>query len=284
MPGEDEARASVECVLAAEFARLDSAIALAIRLLVANKSIDVGPSRMSRKSAGVVLGLFAKAIKTARGIRMLASASLAEDGMVLCRTLLETTVAILYITQRSTLRRTDEYLAHILMRTRKVMEAWAKTRGLKRHAKRITAKVGVHLAPYDYLGADRLKLLRGSYSGSTIEQTFRKTGLRRLYQTSYRLLTGHQHVADVASHVTFTDGGGIALMAGSSDPGAMRLLLFWTHQFLWAAMQRVSERAGLGYEAEIERQKPPRDRSRTMLLAWSKRQKSRAAAASKTAR
>jgi len=257
MLGEEDAQASVERALATELARLDALLVLAMKLLTANATIGVGPSGITRKTAGVLLGLYAKAIKTARGVRLLASASLAEDGMVLCRTLLETTVAIFHITRRDTTRRVDEYLAHVLMRTQMVMERWAETPGLKRHGRGLMKKVQRHLPPYSYLGESRLKQLRGWYSGEKLEQTFKNCGLNKAYQVSYRYLTGFQHVSDLSSHVEFTDDGGLALRSGSSDLGQMRMLLFLTHQFLWAAMHQVSRKVGLGYEAEIESHRPP---------------------------
>jgi hypothetical protein len=279
LPGEEGAREAIERTFARELARLDATFALAVKLLEANDSIVIGPSGMGTiKSALVVLGLYGKAVKTVRGIRQLASAALVEDGLVLCRALLETTVAILYLLQRNTPRRADEYLAHILMRTKKIMGKWQDTPGLKRWAKEITKRTDSHLVPYDYLGPARLKQLRTWYSGDhTIEETFKRVGLNRLYQEFYLYLSSFQHVSDLPSHAEIGDKGQLVLTAGSSNAGQMRVLLDMTNRILWTAMGRVSQKIGLGYELEIERHRPPRDKTRSLIRAWSQRHRTRGA-------
>ena len=49
------------------------------------------------------------------------------------------------------------------------------------------------------------------------------------------------------------------------------MLLFLTHQFLWAAMHQGSRKVGLGYEAEIESHRPPRDRQEKRAAAAGKK-------------
>jgi hypothetical protein len=276
LPWEEDARQSVERTFARELAPLDQTLKLAIKLPERNASVDVTPSRTkSRNSVFIVMALYCKAIKTTRAIRLAASPALAEDGLVLCRTLLETAVAILYILQRNTPRRADEYLAHVLMRTKKIMEKWKETPGLRRWATRIEGQTDSHLPPYRYLGEARLKQLRHSYSGQTIERTFRRVGLNRTYQEFYLFVSAFQHVSDVSRHIDLGEKGPILLPMGSNDPGQMRVLLDMTNRILWTVMQRVSQKIGLGYEAEIEQHRPPRDSTRELVRRWLERKKER---------
>jgi hypothetical protein len=203
---------------------------------------------------------------------------LTEDGLVLCRTLLETAVAILYILQKDTPRRTDEYLAHVLVRTKKIMTKWKATPGLRRWGKQIEKRADSHLSPYAYLGESRLRDLRRWYSGdATIETTFKKVGLNRLYQEFYLFTAGIQHVSDISRHIEVGDKGGAVLLMGSGDSGDMRALLDMANRGLWTIMRRVSSKLGMGYEAEIERHRPPRDQTRALVRAWARRQKAREA-------
>ncbi len=284
LPWEEDARDSVERNFARRLARLDATLKLAIKLLERSDSVDVTPSRTkSRDSVLVVMGLYAKAVKTTRAIRIVASASLVEDGFVLCRTLLETAVAVLYILQKHTPRRADEYLAHVLKRDQKVMAKWKDTHGLKRLAKPIDKLITKHLLAYSHLGPARLKELRRWYSGDeTIEDTFKRIGLNLLYQTFYVQVAGVQHVSDLPRHVEVGEKGALSLSMGSSDAGAMNLLLERTNAILWVVMQRVSEKIGLGYEAEIAGMNPnPEGPAHSLLRAWSQRMQARRSASRK---
>jgi hypothetical protein len=209
LPGEGNARESVERTFARELARLDATLALSIKLLERNDAVFIRRGRrISPKTVPLVGGLFGKAIKTTRAIRLCVSPALAEDCFVLCRTMLETAVAILYILQKHTPLRTEEYLAHVLKRTEKIMGKWRATPGLKRWGNRIDRQTQLYLVHYAYLGADRLKKLRTWYSGDeTIEETFKRVGLAKTYQSFYSYTAGIQHVSDITRHVEFGDKG-----------------------------------------------------------------------------
>lgn len=87
LPDEDINRNNANALFGPSFPRLDAAIELSVQLVQ-----RAGGCRESawrpRKTGLIVMGLYAKAIKTARAIRLVASAGLLEDGFVLCRTLL----------------------------------------------------------------------------------------------------------------------------------------------------------------------------------------------------
>lgn len=183
IPGEDSARESVEKTFAKNLAQVDACLALGVKLLQGTNSFVVTRKR-TEKVGLVVMGLNMKALKTVRAIRLVASPDLVEDGFVLCRALLETTVAILYVLQKDSPRRADAYIAHTLMRTKWAMEGWGRTHGLKVAGRRIDKRAEKEKKPFEKrLGAARLEQLKRSYSGVSLEQTFKLLGLDRLYQT-----------------------------------------------------------------------------------------------------
>jgi hypothetical protein len=53
------------------------------------------------------------------------------------------------------------------------------------------------------------------------------------------------------------------------------MMLDMANRALWTVTRRVAYRLRLGYEAEIERHRPPRDRSRALMRACVKRQRER---------
>ncbi len=116
LPDEENRRESVERTFATSLANLDKAHALGLMLIERTDSFVTTPKR-SETSGGIVMGLYWKALKTVRAIRLVASADLQEDGLVLCRTLLETMVAILYVLERNAPHRADEFVASMIMRT-----------------------------------------------------------------------------------------------------------------------------------------------------------------------
>jgi hypothetical protein len=276
LPGEEESRATMERTFSTSLARLDDTLKLGVKLLEKTGEF-ITTRRRSERSGLVVMGLYMKALKTVRAIRLATTRDLQEDGLVLCRTLLETTVAILYVLQKRTPHRAIEYLAAMLMRKKWTMEDWEKTHGLKHEGKRIHKKIQKQLAPYEkVLGLPRLQELRRGYSGLSIKRTFAAVGLTRLYFTAYAWLSSYQHAADLPDHVELAPDGAIQLKMGSSDVQQTRFLLDLTRSFFCAIMQRTSQEMALGYEAEIDALKPnARDLERLRLQAWKQRMKAR---------
>jgi hypothetical protein len=276
LPGEESARESVERTFAKRLAEGDACLALGVKLLQRTSSFVVTRKR-TEKVGLVVMGLYMKALKTVRAIRIVASPDLVEDGFVLCRSLLETTVAILYVLQKDSPRRADEYIAHTLMRTKWAMEGWTRTHGLKVAGRRIDKRAEKEKKPLESrLGAARLEQLKRSYSGVSLEETFKRVGLNRLYQTLYRRLSVHPHAADLESHAEPSEKGGLQLKAGTSDLREMNFLLDSTRLLLCAVMQRVSQEMDMGYQAEIEALKPRAGLPTRMLFrAWKKRMQAR---------
>lgn len=276
-PDEENVRESVEKTFATSLAQLDKAHALGLKLIQLTSSF-VTTRRRSEKSGAVVVGLYWKALKTVRAIRLVASADLQEDGLVLCRTLLETTVAILYVLERNAPHRADEFFASMIMRTIWTMEDWQKTHGLKVQGRRIHRMYLEQKRTYERrLGATRLDQLRKSYSGKSIKKTFEGLRLSKLYQTAYARLSTHQHATDLSSHVEFPEDGGIQLRSGG-DAEQMRFLLDLARLFFCAVMQRTSEEMELGYLADIEALKPrAKDLEQVRLRHWKQRMLARRA-------
>lgn len=273
---EEKTRETLERTFSTSLSGVDECLKLGVMLLEKTRAFVITEKR-SERSGIVVMGLYMKALKTVRAIRLASSRDLQEDAAVLCRTLLETTVAIMYVLQRKTPRRANEYIAAMLMRKKRTMEDWEKTPGLKREGKRIHKKVEAQLAHYrKILRNRRLKQLRQGYSGRNIKRTFAAVGLSRLYLTAYAWLSAYQHAADLPDHVELAADGAIQLKMGSSDAGQTRFILDLTRSFICGIMTRMSQEMDLGYQADIEKLKPrARDLELERLQAWSRRRRAR---------
>ena len=82
--------------------------------------------------AQTMMGLLTKAIKTFRSIQILCERGLYDDASALARVLLETTVAIAFIVQKKSKQRMLMYHAYGMVQSVKMLNEWAKTKGLKR--------------------------------------------------------------------------------------------------------------------------------------------------------
>jgi hypothetical protein len=264
---------SIERHFARQLTALDTMTGVALKLMQANESMTI--PRALGKTHAVVMPLYGKLLKTVRAIRVAASLSLVEDAEVLCRTLAETAVAIRYILQKKSAHRTDEYLAHTLMRTKDVAGKWRKTRGLKRRARQLEKMADRHLPPYSHLGEKRLDELKKWYYGNRpMREVFKEVGWERLYQVVYLQFTGVQHVSDVVRHAEIGEKGTVTILLGSSDEGQMNVLLHTTSTLLWFTIARLSRKFRLGYQAEIESLRPEH-RVYEALRAWRRRRRAR---------
>ncbi len=90
--------------------------------------------------AQTMIGLLTKAAKTFRAIQVLCERGLHEDADALVRVLMETTVAIWFILQKTSKERTLIYHAHGIAQRIKMLNDWKNTRGLKRKATKAMLK------------------------------------------------------------------------------------------------------------------------------------------------
>lgn len=272
LPGEDDNRATASALFGPSFTSLDRAIRLSVDLIERAGGARESPWR-PRKTGVVVLGLYAKAIKTARSIRLVTSAGFLEDGFVLCRTMLETYVAICYIVQRKGKRRAEEYIASLPCGILKVAEEWERTKGLKREGKRLRKLAQEALAnDFTHIPADRQKALKAGYAGQQLKTTFKNLGMIKDYQVVYRDLSSYQHANDLQGHVNVEVNRGLELRLGTADKPEVRKVLDTARRILVSTMYRVSQTMDLGHLAEIARMGPSRDDTiHALLKSWKRR-------------
>lgn len=272
LPHEAENFRDVSNRLGPSFQRLDRSIALGIDLIGRAGTALATPWR-PRLTGAVVLGLYAKSIKTARAVRLAASAGLLEDGLVLCRTLLETHVAISYLVQRKGKRRAQEFVASQIAKIAKVADEWEKTPGLKLQGRRLKKAAQETLArDFTHIRPDRLKELRKGYAGMSIEAVFKLVGMNKDYQVVYRDLSSYPHAQDLQGHLDLTAAPGVGLLFGRVDAPDVRKVLDTARRILISTMYRVAQALDLGHLAEIHRLAvSPEDNLHELLTSWERR-------------
>lgn len=252
LPGENRARHNVLALFETSVAKLDQAVALSVRII--ERAGEVSYSRWGPKTGPVVLGLYAKSIKTARAVRLTVTAGLVEDAQTLCRSLLETEVAIHYILRGRGDQRAEEFLANTVAQTDRVANAWIDTIGLRRQGAQLKRLVQSSVLDYPNISQTRMGALRKhGYAGMPLIETFRSLGRIKDYQVTYRALSKYPHTNDLEGHVTVGDQPGLGLVLGTSDKPEVRRSLDNARALLCRTMERVSSAMGLGYLAEISR-------------------------------
>jgi hypothetical protein len=253
LPGEPRGRAAVGQAYQKELADLDTLLRLGLEI-VSTGTLTIGNKRgLDDVVIKVVLALYVKACKTTRAIRLVAASGLPEDALVLTRSLFETCVAILFILHKTPRRRAQMYLAHIPVRTKKVLEAWRRTPGLKRQVTKAllsAADEGLRDAE-QRLGKKVVDRLRSGYSGMNIEQTAAQLGIAKTYQVFYRHASSFSHVSDVSEHMTFESDGTPILKVAAGPARTIRQSLVMAHRIFWTTLNRVDARFGLGHEGEV---------------------------------
>jgi hypothetical protein len=258
LPREAAGRALVGRTYGADLRQLDNLLSFALALHRSG-TINVGKTRgLDQYVVLVVFGLFAKACKTARAVRILAGTGLAEDVLVTARGLFETAVAVLFILQTKSRHRTQMFLANIVIHTDKAANVWMQTDGLKRRiTKSDRAKAKTIVGGYEKaLGAKLVESIRrNGYSGMKIEPTAIRIGEAKAYQVFYRLASTSAHVTDLIEHVESEKGGLILKLPPSATPN-VRIALQMAYSSLWAILKRMDARLGLGHADAISRLRP----------------------------
>jgi HEPN domain-containing protein len=254
LPFESEVAAAVPESTSALLTRIDRLLERALAI-VGEGGVTITKTRGVKPLViNVVFGLYAKACKTLRTVRMLGAGGFAEDAFVLARTLFETAVAVRWILQSASLRRSQMYIAHMLLRDEQLLAEWKKTPGLKRWAtKKRVATARARLAVYEArLGSDVIASLRRSWSGRTLEQTAKAVGVQRVYQVFYRRASRPGHAADLPQHLAFAPDKVTVLKIGPGDFEALEEVLRMSYLSFWLLLRRVDRRFGLGHDSDLE--------------------------------
>ena len=270
LPLEQTVREQIARALERDLANLDAALALGIKLVDSSGEVNCLPG-LPERTAKITMALYAKSIKTVRAIRMVSSIGLLEDGRTLCRSLLETCVAIHYLLQKDWEVRSDEYAAYTILKDLTTAHGWRKTKGLKEDGARLELAVKKVIAQHLlHIPPARQEVIRTTgYAGMSLEATFYEVGLSSHYQLAYRAMSSHSHATDFATHFSWDRERGLSLHLGSTDIPEIRQLLHSTRWFFAGIMEIVSKAMGLGYLAAIAKfGQELDDPSEEVLRAW----------------
>lgn len=159
--------------------------------------------------AQTMMGLLTKAMKTFRSIQILCERGLYDDASALARVLLETTVAVAFILQKKSKQRMLMYHAYGMVQSVKMLNEWAKTKGLKRKAtKAMMKQANDGLATYmSKLPAGTNLKRHWSGLGSIQEAMSQLRGGDAMYATLYRHTSAISHASDFGGHFTIDDRG-----------------------------------------------------------------------------
>jgi hypothetical protein len=202
--------------------------------------------------AQTMMGLLTKAMKTFRSIQILCERGLYDDASALARVLLETTVAIAFILQKKSKQRMLMYHAYGMVQSVKMLNEWAKTKGLKRKATKAMMKQA-----NDGLATYMSKLPAGTNLkrhwcglGSIQEAMSQLRGGDAMYATLYRHTSAISHASDFGGHFSIDDSGEMVWEVFPQVEG-FEAPSYVARQLLFLAAQRIDERFGLGYAAAL---------------------------------
>jgi hypothetical protein len=195
------------------------------------------------------MSLITKACKTFRAIEAAARVGCGQDASVLLRSLLETTIALLWILRRDSRRRAIMYAAHedqrklvLLQETKKKIPGY-KRAIKKEHLRLAQARVDQWkelISPAD------VDSVRKHWSGlGGLEQTVEKLGWPRIY-VMYRMLSAFSHGSDASAHMfagAKADDIAFKLLPG---PEELSSVLPMSRMLLLMMFRVLSDRAGLG--------------------------------------
>jgi Family of unknown function (DUF5677) len=277
LPNEENDLAVLNQSVGITLKRLDDAIGLSLKLVNRAGGAKYSSWR-SAKTGVVVLALYSKSITTARSIRLLASRGFLAEGFTLCRSLLETDIAVHYLLQARGQKRANEYLANVLAQIEKTANSWCETKGLKRHGRALRKQVQEALQKeFPKISPARLDLLRRKgYSGKTIHDTCRFLGRLKDYHILYRMMSPHAHTASLETHIALGEGKAVDLRLGSTDAQEVRRLVKYAILGLCMVMKRVSEVMSFGYLADIAKLSASTDGNvHALMKSWTKHARDR---------
>lgn len=203
----------------------------------------------------VVMGLFAKSIKTFRGIHLLCSHGLCEDAHALERTLGEILTNIRYLANsEERVKLARRFFDYTIIQDSKLIEATERNPALRGlfpdEAKQRNS---------DYLEGAKSRLpeeefnsLYGSqgWHGKSVESLMHSVGLQSLYDLTFRLGSRAIHATDLFDHVDFSHKDGFVLKCLPGDWWAEPVLGTSNLNFL-EILNHVNKVAKLGVDQEI---------------------------------
>lgn len=251
-------RAKLRVALSGHVVRADAIYDFA-ELLITGGTYTITRTRgIRRNQAGVRLAytLLAKALKTSRAIRVTTLEGCGQDAAVLLRSLFETTLAVLWILQTDTTRRTYLFGAHEAVRRRIKCQGQAQTPGLKRVGKkRLRVAERIVAGWIERIGEPAVASVRKHWCGNSegLPYVARRIGWERPYHTIYRDTSAHAHGADPQVHVNVSNPSSLGTFLILPGPAECDRVLDTASFLLFEICRRLNERFGLGHDEELRR-------------------------------
>jgi hypothetical protein len=197
-------------------------------------------------------GLLAKAAKTFRSIQLRSERGLHDDANALVRVLMETTVAIMFILQKSSQRRALVFHAYGIAQSLKMLNEWKSTPGLKRQAtKAALAQASAGVAFYANKLPPGTDFKRHWSGKGNLKEALRSLRGDAMYSTLYRYTSSISHGADFGGHFEWDPSTDDFVWQIEPTVRGFEAPTYAARQLLWMAAHRIDERLGLGFAAQL---------------------------------
>jgi hypothetical protein len=254
LPEEKEARADLAQQFNDLFSRSERVHNAAVELLTRGKFV-VSKRNPGRGVLTLIASLLTKALKTFRGIQILAEAGLGQDASVLARQLFETAVAVKFILKAETPLRAAMFAAHEDQRLLVIVENAARiggfpTAGSQETLDKAREKVRVWS---EVMPPDALASVRRHWSGHTLEWAAGEVGLLRPYAMMYRFTSGFAHGSDATAHFFVRRGEGVPTLKLMPGGDQVLAVLESAIELMAMIVKAPHETFGLDWDAVIHR-------------------------------
>jgi hypothetical protein len=252
LPHETEVKAEIETTYRTQLEAMTALHESVMAMLTAGSWTITKRRGVPWFVAATMIGLLTKAAKTFRAVQILCERGLHDDASALVRVLMETTVAILFILQKSSKRRAIAFHAYGLVQASKMLNEWKTTPGLKRKAtKAAFAQVAYGIATYaSHLppGTD----FRRHWSGkANLKEALSALRGDAMYSTLYRHTSAISHGADFGGHFEVENGSDDFVWQIEPTIRGFEAPAYAARQLLWMAAHRIDGRLGLGFASQL---------------------------------
>jgi hypothetical protein len=185
----------------------------AIENMVTSGPLKIPVAKMrgaNRAVVDLVMILLTKALKTFRAIKVSCEEGCGQDASILLRALFENCVAVVWILQRASRKRTILFLAYADQRALVIVKERSETPGLKRGGKRLKSEAQRRVEQWGrLLTPAQLASTKQHWSGEgTLKNAAAKLrGWAVAYTTVYRATSSFAHGSDAFSHVVYSSSG-----------------------------------------------------------------------------
>lgn len=204
----------------------------------------------------VVLGLYAKAVKTFRAIHLLCVHGLCEDAQALLRTLSEILADIKYLAKGDAQARARQYVDFIVIQDQKMIQATERNPGLR----------GMFPDETKALVQQRIENARrrmpekefdrrykaGAWHGRKIEEVMGEVGMQSAYDLPFRQGSRAVHATDLFDHIEWNPEHGFSLKLLPGDRWAKPVLRA-SNLFFFEILDQVNTIGKFGEHEGIQR-------------------------------